>query len=320
MNTALPRVTVVALCHNHAAYVADSLASVLAQDYASLQLIVVDDASTDGSVAAIEAFVACHPQVVFLKNEQNRGNCAAFNRGFRASDGEFLIDLACDDRLLPGKISRQVAAFAAAGPQVGVVYSNERSTGPDGTPLGTYYPTDAAGRSRTRPPEGDVYAQVLARSFVAPTTMLIRRAVLEQLGGYDESLHFEDFDFWVRSARHWHYAYVDAVLMEKRRLATSLGRQAYRPRNVLLPDCLTICHKAAALNRTPAEDAALCRRLRYFIRQCWYMEHYALAGQFEALHRRLARPDARTRLVLGLARMHVPVHALYRAYLRWRDR
>lgn len=311
-----PLVSVICLCHNQARFVRRALDSVLAQTYAPVELLVVDDASTDGSPAVIQGFLAENPSVKTFFLDKNWGNCRAFNHAFRVARGEFILDLAADDVLLPERIARQVAGFQNAASPTGVLFHNARFINETGGPLGTYFPTDERGKSRILVPEGDLFAALLRHRPVCSPTMLIRRAVLDELGGYDETLAYEDFDFWVRSSRNWHYAYQDEVLTEKRVRSDSLGGRLYQFRNDLLPSAFLVCQKAAALVRTPNERAVLDFRVRYFVRQCWYAGHFQLAGTFAGL---LPKTDPLTHLVLWACRWRVPVHGAYRRYRRWKS-
>ena len=87
------------------------------------------------------------------------------------------------------------------------------------------------------------------------------------LGGYDETLTYEDFDFWVRSSRDWQFHYQDEVLTQKRLHPRSKSAQGYRPHDPLLDSTIRICRKALALCRTPQERAALAVRVRWELRQ-----------------------------------------------------
>lgn len=85
----LPLVSIICLCHNQKDYVQAAIRSVLSQTYSNLELIVVDDASTDGSVEVIEKVIQGHGDISFLKLDENIGNCRAFNRGFHVSKGKY---------------------------------------------------------------------------------------------------------------------------------------------------------------------------------------------------------------------------------------
>ena len=271
-----PLVSIIALSFNHARFLAAALDSVLAQTYPHWELIIVDDASTDDSAAVIRSWVAANPgraaHVLLLP--VSAGPCAAFNQGWARSRGEFVIDLATDDLLLPPRLAEQVAAFAALPLTYGVVYTDAELIGEDGTVLRRHYQRDAANRPHPAAPSGDVFAHVLGHYFISTPTMMMRREVLSGLGGYDEALAYEDFDFWVRSARQWQYFFLDRVLTRKRLHSHSHSRRFYHPHDPQLASTIRVCQKARALCRTPAEWAGLRRRVRYELRQalryrCW---------------------------------------------------
>ncbi|RFP63721.1 glycosyltransferase [Hymenobacter lapidiphilus] len=196
----MPLVTIIALCYNHARFLEAALDSILAQTYPHLEVVLVDDASTDGSANILRRYAAQNPGWQLLLLPENQNNCRAFNRGLALSKGEFVIDFATDDVLLPERIARQVAAFEQAGPRCGVVYTDAELLDESGRFVRHYYRRDARGRLHPHPASGLVFAEVLARYFISTPTMLMRRTTLDALGGYDESLSYEDFDFWVRAA------------------------------------------------------------------------------------------------------------------------
>jgi glycosyltransferase involved in cell wall biosynthesis len=206
-----PLVTVVCVCYNQADYVEYALTSVLNQTYTSIELIVVDDASTDHSWPLICDFAERHPGVRVLQNAQNSGNCMAFNRGLALAKGKYLIDLAADDLLLPERVARQVALFESLTESYGVIFGNVELIDKWGISLGYFYPADAGHTGHHSIPSGDIYEAIVRRSFISAPSMMMRKQVLTALGGYDESLSYEDFDFWVRSARRYQYYFQSAV-------------------------------------------------------------------------------------------------------------
>ena len=267
VSEALPVVTIVALCHNHAPFLCEALDSILAQIYPHLEVWLVDDASADGSPAILREYAARNPGWHLLLLPENMGNCQAFNTAFFRSKGEFVIDFATDDVLLPARVAQQVAAFQTADVSVGVVYSNCELIDEASRPLGLHHRPAGPGHLRPAPASGWVFAEVLRRYFISTPTMLMRRACLESLGGYDETLAYEDFDFWVRASRDWQFLYLDEVTTRKRRHARSMSARAYRRHDPYLASTTRVCAKALALARTPAENAALAVRLRSELRQ-----------------------------------------------------
>ncbi len=255
-----PLVSVICLCHNQAPYLEEALQSVLNQEYTSVELIIVDDGSTDGSKELVRTFLTKHP-VEFIDIPEAVGNCQAFNLGFKISKGDFIIDLAADDVLLPERIRQGLIRLTETN--AGVHYSNAELIDVDGHHLSFHND-----RFDFPMPEGDVYAHLAREYLVCPPTMMIRREVLESLGGYDESLSYEDFDFWVRSAREFAYCYSDEVLVKKRILPNSHSATHVRFRSGHQKSTLMVCEKILKMNRTVEEGQALKKRCWHEIRQC----------------------------------------------------
>jgi glycosyltransferase involved in cell wall biosynthesis len=315
----LPLVTVVCVCYNQGRFVREALFSVKGQTYPNIELIIVDDGSTDDSVARIRDFLAEFPQTAFIPLPTNRGVCAAFNEGFRQSKGAFLIDLAADDVLLPDRVTRQVVVFGQLGDSWGVVFTDAGLIDEASRHLGYFYPREADGSLRKPVPSGDLYRHVLNGYFICTPTMMSRRAVYEALGGYDESLSYEDFDFWVRSSRTYGYFYLDEVLTLKRRVAGSHSTQFYNRRhNPHLASTLVVCRKAYRLNRTSEEHEALARLVRYYLRQALFTENFQLARAYGDLLGETTDLGPADRFLLLLARCRAPLFPLYRLYLRRR--
>ncbi|MET4106213.1 glycosyltransferase [Hymenobacter sp. UYP22] len=282
-----PLVTIVALCYNHARFLETALDSIVAQTYPNLEVFLVDDASTDASPEILRRYAAAHPGWHLRLLPANVGNCQAFNSAFRESAGEFIIDFATDDVLLPERVAQQVAAFAAAGPHCGMVYSDAELIDEAGQFVRPHFRRDANGGLHPRPASGPVFADVLARYFISTPTMLMRRATLLQLGGYDETLAYEDFDFWVRASRHWEFYFLDAVTTRKRLHPQSMSSKGYRPHDPYLRSTIAVCRKAQVLCRTPAERAALAVRVRWELRQAVRHQNFPEAQDLYQLLREL---------------------------------
>jgi len=274
-----PLVTIIALCHNHAPYLREALNSILAQDYAPLEVWLVDNGSTDGSPAILRAYAQAQPGWRLLLLPTNSGNCRAFNQAFFQSQGEFVVDFATDDILLPQRLRQQVALLQSLPPDYGMVYSNCELISEAGAPLGLYHRPGPSGRLHPRPASGWVFAEVLRRYFISTPTMLMRRATLLALGGYDEALSYEDFDFWVRASRAWRFQYQDAVTTRKRKHPRSMSAQVTTAHDPYLASTLAVCRKALALCRTPAEARVLAGRLRYELLHALRRRQWAAARQ-----------------------------------------
>ncbi len=319
LNSLKPWVSIVCTCYNHETFVEEALQSVVEQDYPNVELIVIDNGSTDQSADRIARFVVKHPAVRFVKNPTNIGLNRAFNQGFALTTGRYIIDLAADDVLLADRIRRQVDLFERLPTHYAVVFSNAAFIDSAGQRLGTHYPIDSNGRSKVRVPSGDVFSDILDRYFVCTPTMMMRREILDELGGYDESLAFEDFDFWVRSSRSYHYAYLDDVLTYKRRLPNSMSTQVTHRHNELLASSLIVCQRAYDVCHSADEQHILARRVGRFVRKAFYAEQFDLALRFGHLLSRIQPVGPSTRLFLGMSYLHLPVNGVYRRFQQWQQ-
>ncbi|MBB5286926.1 glycosyltransferase involved in cell wall biosynthesis [Rhabdobacter roseus] len=293
----------------------EALRSVLTQSYRNIELIIIDNASTDQTVAIIKRIVREHPRVKFIANPENRGLCKAFNQGLYLARGKYVIDLSGDDLLLPQRIERQVVAFERLSDSYGVLFSNARYIDTHGEPLHEHYPLDSKGKAKVPVPSGDVYKEILRKYFICTPTMMIRRSVLDELGGYDESLSYEDFDFWVRSGVRYRYFYQDEILTHKRIVPHSLSGEVARPGNQILESTYAVCNKAYDLNRDQEEFDILAARIRTFIRKCLYAQEFELAVRFRKLLNYIEDPDLLTEAIVLLCRLRLPINGIYRFYL-----
>jgi glycosyltransferase involved in cell wall biosynthesis len=313
-----PLVSVVCLCYNQARFVEEAINSVLAQTYANIQLIVVDDASTDNSAAIIREIASKHPTIEHLLLPENLGNCRAFNRALPLARGEFIIDLAADDVFMPDRIERQVEIFSSLDDSFGVVFTDAIYIDEDGKFLREHYAYLFRKNLLKGIPEGDVYRHVLTRYFICSPTMMVRKKVMDDLHGYDESLSYEDFDFWVRSSRIYRYAYLDLKLTKVRRSARSMSVGWYRQGDRQLHSTYLVCRKALTLNRTEEDHRALAWRLKYELRQSVFSENHQEAGLFYALLRQTGRAGVADHLLFQLNKLGLPLAYLRRWYHRMR--
>ena len=274
MDTKTPLVSVICLCYNHSKFIGEAIRSVTNQDYPAVELIVLDDCSEDDSVEVVKKLMKEGVSVEHLiVNEKNLGMCRSFNKALRLAKGDFIIDLAGDDLLLSRRISLGVARLAEKGSQFGVHYSKALEIDEDGNIIGAPKVFDAPEK------EGDLYPHLIRRFMISAPTMMTRKSVLEDMGGYDESLAYEDFDFWIRSARNYLYAYSDEVLVYKRMHTNNHSRQHTQVGNKLMMSTLRVCQKILALNERKSEHQALRSRIFYQLKVSFFTANLrAFAG------------------------------------------
>jgi glycosyltransferase involved in cell wall biosynthesis len=203
-----PRVTVLLAVHNGEPYVGDAIASVLAQTYRDFEFVIVDDASTDGTVATIESFG--DERIRLLRNERNIGQVPSLNRGLREARGEIVARIDADDVSRPTRLERQLAVLDAS-PRVGLVGSWMTLVDARGRHVGAL-------RKSLVDYVDFVYHTLIMRVYVSHPAAAFRLEPVLQLGGYDESTGpAEDKDLWRKLAlERWDARIVPEELVQYR--------------------------------------------------------------------------------------------------------
>jgi len=226
----IPRVSVVIPTYNYARYVPEAIDSVLAQSFEELEIIVVDDGSTDKTAEVLRAFGG---QLRVIRQER-RGLSAARNTGIRAARGQYLAFLDSDDLWLPEKVSLQVARLDAE-PEVGLVYA-ETLLFDDSTPA-TLTPHSYWASH----PSGKILPWLVRQNVIPSPTPMVRRELFERVGLFDETLSAcEDWDMWIRIGRVCEIAYVNRVLAKYRQHRENMSLDSDR----LMMNGLRVLEKA----------------------------------------------------------------------------
>ena len=207
----MPRVSVVIPVWNAGKLLRDALNSIAAQTYRDVETIIVDDGSTDATTRDVLDEAAGRTDTTVIRTE-NRGPAAARNAAIAQASGTYVLPLDADDTLAPSFLARTTTVLDAE-PNVGICFTWVGLTG------------GHHGVWRT----GEFSAQALVGRCTLPVTALYRRALWDDVGGYDESFTegSEDWDFWLGAvARGWTARGLPEVLMYYRRSATSRERRA----------------------------------------------------------------------------------------------
>lgn len=304
MSAKSPLVSVIAICYNHEKFVIECLQSVVNQTYNNIELIIVDDLSGDKSRDKILEFADRNPSMKFIFNDKNVGNCRSFNQALKISKGKYIIDLSTDDVLLPHRIEKQVNLLEILD-EIGVVFSDANYINEKSEYIGNF-------KKNVKLPIGNVYEDVLAgRCYTIPVTMMMRRSIIERLNGYDETLAYEDFDFWVRSSRICDFGYVPEVLSCQRILRISHSTKFYVKNSSLVQSSVKICHKAYLLNETELENNALVIRLRFELLRCAFTENFESGKSVLLLLDKLNGHNLKSLLGKVLIYLKIPINPLY---------
>jgi glycosyltransferase involved in cell wall biosynthesis len=311
-----PLVSVICVCYNHEQFVREALESVKAQTYPNIELIIVDDGSADQSASIIKDWLSQNSIKQFIHLPTNSGYCRAFNQGLAFATGDYTIDLATDDIMMPEKIERQVNHFSSLDENYGVTFTDAVYVDKNGKYLRDHFDHLLKKKLIHHIPEGDVYRDVLSTYFIASPTMMIRTKVLRELGGYDERLAYEDFDFWVRSARHFKYSFLNEKLIKIRRQTQSMSSGWYQPGDPQLHSTYQVCRKAMAFNRDQADWNAWIKRVKYELRQSVFSQNHQEAKLFFDLLREANHVDGWDKLVHWMDAFHLPLASLRTWYHR----
>ena len=202
-----PKVSVITPCFNQGEFLPEAVASVTSIGRDDIELIVVDDGSTDKRTS--EEMDKLEARGIKVIRQENKGLAAARNAAIAASEGEYIFPLDADDRMRSGWIDRTIEILDS-NPKVGVVYGD------------TEYFGTRTGRYRI----GRFDLEQLLECNYIPVSALYRRAIWEQTGGYDGTMPaqgLEDWDLWLGAVEHgWEFVYLPEIFFEYRQRAGSM--------------------------------------------------------------------------------------------------
>ncbi len=203
MNKILPVLSIVIPTFNRAGFLEEALRSVLAQTFTGYELIVVDDGSTDRTPELAQEF----SEVRWIRREENSGVSQARNLGIRQARGRYLAFLDSDDLWQENKLEKQMN-WMVSHPDCRVCYTDEIwiRNGVRVNPM-----------DKHRKYSGDIFLHCLPLCIVSPSSALMRADLLEEVGGFDESLPAcEDYDLWLRIAARVPFHFIEEKLIVKR--------------------------------------------------------------------------------------------------------
>lgn len=216
-----PLVSIIAVCYNHEKFVVETLDSILDQTYANIQLIIMDDCSSDNSVQVIKDWIKIkNVECVFIPHQKNWGLCKTLNEALTYVDGEYYQVISCDDILMLDKITKQMLVFEKQ-PDIAVVSSNVIKIDPDGNILdeSKHNSNYASGIRKS----SNLFKTLLEKNIIEAPTALIKKDCIPNGKVYNENLIFEDWDLWLKLALKYDFYIMEEALVKYRILSTSMS-------------------------------------------------------------------------------------------------
>lgn len=216
-----PLVSVIIPTYNRKNTLKRSIDSVLAQTYRNFEIILVDDCSTDGTMEYVEAEYGkvSEVNIVYVRNDSNLGAGASRNVGASYASGDYIAFHDSDDVWYPDKLEKQMREFAHCNDKVGAVYSLFLAAGSE--PY-IYPPKEVELPLKS----GYVFYTLLLNSLVGMITLVMKKSVFMEVGGFNEQLNsLEDYELTIRIARDYAIMLVDEVLAEAHESEDSVGKR-----------------------------------------------------------------------------------------------
>ncbi|WIM43915.1 glycosyltransferase family 2 protein [Methanosarcina mazei] len=199
-----PKVSVIIPTYNRAHLIPRAIKSVLNQTYLDIEIIIVDDSSTDNTEEIVKDFK--DRRLKYIRHNINKGASAARNTGIRESRGKYIAFQDSDDEWFSNKLEKQIEAFADAPPEVGIVYSGFYRIEANRK---LYLPSDQLSLK-----EGNIHNELLKGNFVGTPTVLMKKECFRNQRYFNESLPaLEDWELWIELSKYYTFRYIKKPLL-----------------------------------------------------------------------------------------------------------
>jgi glycosyltransferase involved in cell wall biosynthesis len=223
----IPLVSIGVPNYNYAHYIIDTLESVAQQSYPNIELIIVDDCSTDGSIEIIENWMSNYYgtiKISFTKNTKNGGLTKVCNQILETAKGKYFQTLDADDLLLPDKIEKQVKVIEGFK-NAAFIYSNIAIIDESGKII----KEDYLGRiqyDKNNMPQGNIFEQLFDFNFIPLPSTLVNTECARNVGGFDETLQVQDYYLWLRLAEKFDVIYIPETTALYREHSSSMSNSS----------------------------------------------------------------------------------------------
>lgn len=208
-----PLVSVIIPAYNHENYIEDCLYSVLNQTYKNIEIIVINDGSTDETEKKIMKVIDGDKNRIHYISQDNQGVCRTLNRGLNIVSGKYIAFLASDDMWLPNRLEKQLR-YLEENKHVGFVFSDSKfifNSEVSDLKFSDYKPILKKLFSESHS-NRNIYNDLLYENFISAITILIRKEAIDKVGKFDANIDFEDYDMWLRLSKEYDAGYIPDVL------------------------------------------------------------------------------------------------------------
>ncbi len=261
----LPLVSIAIPAYKHAAFIEECLASVCAQTYPELELVLIDDGSPDETFAIAQRYLETHGKRfrrIVLERWENRGVSANSNACIEACQGEWVHLLGSDDVLHPEKVARIQAKIAEWNlPDLALVHTDTGTIDATGAP----HVSRHKARHAAPGPDHAAYRWLFHRNLISNPSIALRREAFLAIGGFDPTLPLEDIDCWLRLSTRYAIACIPEVLANYRKHPGNSLRQRQKMLGAFF------CTYAKFLEANPAliPDREVRQHYRRYLRRFW---------------------------------------------------
>jgi glycosyltransferase involved in cell wall biosynthesis len=294
------RISVVIPCFNASKYIAETIESVFSQNRSDIEIIAVDDKSTDGTRQILEQFAQESDVAIQVLSGAGKGPAAARNLGIAAAQGAYIAFLDADDFWLPDKIDKQILRIEEAG-QDGLVYTDRFWIDGKGEKL-------VGSTLQEEFPEGYVFTKMIGGNYLVTSSVLVPKEALEKVGCFSEAENFtncQDYHLWLRLAEIIPFFAVKEPLIKYRVHETNRHKNV-QPRYVGLVSCLEYAKKSPFWNshsRAPFEPLLRSRLSKFhsdYARAFFRQGYFRLAWRASLSALRYGRLEWRLLIIAGL--------------------
>ena len=201
----IPTVSVIIPTYNRAHLIGRAIESVLSQTYNCFEIIIVDDASVDGTERVFKNH--SDKRIRYIRSDKNMGPAGARNIGIESARGKYIAFLDSDDEWLPEKLKKQIRVFERSSDKIGVVYTATLRKMDHGEFL--------VPSSDIKQKEGNLHNLFLCGKYLVPTpSAAVKKECFDRLGMFDVNLPaIAELDLWIRISKFYHFMYVDETLV-----------------------------------------------------------------------------------------------------------